>query len=272
MIVQNEEREHEQTADCLPQQRQRLILERLAGEGRVVAQELAQRFGTSEDTIRRDLRELAAAGLCKRVYGGALPLSPASGSIVERLCAVPERKQALGEVLASLLPAGQVVFIDAGSTNLAAVHALPPSHPLTIITNAPLVAAEAASREGIELIVIGGCVDRRTGAAVGSRALRDVADLRPDVFVLGTCALDADCGIAAFGCEEAEFKRAVIEKSRRVISAATTDKLGTCAPFAVAPISALSEIVLEADVSGAQIAMFQSAGVEVHQPIDRGGS
>ena len=260
------------SGELLPEQRQRLILERLTGEGRVVAQELAQRFGTSEDTIRRDLRELAAAGLCKRVYGGALPLSPASGSIVERMRAVPERKQALGPVLAGLMPAGKVVFIDAGSTNLAAVRALPPSYPLTIITNAPLVAAEAALREGVELIVIGGCVDRRSGAAVGARSLRDVADLRPDVFVLGTCALDSNCGIAAFGCEEAEFKRAVIEKSRRVIAAATTDKLGTCAPFAVAPLSALSAIVLETEASAEQIAVFQNAGIEVHQPIERSGS
>ena len=70
--------------ECLPQERQRIILERLASEGRVVAQELAQQFRTSEDTIRRDLRELAAAGLCHRVYGGALPLSPANGSLSER--------------------------------------------------------------------------------------------------------------------------------------------------------------------------------------------
>ncbi len=272
MAIQNEQTESMQTADCLPEQRQRLILERLARDGRVVAQELAQHFFTSEDTIRRDLRELAAAGLCKRVYGGALPLSPASGSLVERMRVVPERKQALGKVLASLLPAGQVVFIDAGSTNLAAVRALPPSHPLTIITNAPAIAAEAALHEGIELIVIGGCVDRRTGAALGARALRDVADLRPDVFVLGACALDADGGIAAFGCEESEFKRAVIGKSRRVISAATTDKLGTCAPFAVAPMSVLSAIVLEADASGEQVAAFQNAGIEVHQAIAKGGS
>lgn len=264
--------EQVQSGELLREQRQQLILERLSCDGRVVAHELARQFCTSEDTIRRDLRELAAAGLCKRVYGGALPLSPASGSLVERMRAVPERKQALGEVLATLLPAGQVVFIDAGSTNLAAVRALPPSHPLTIITNAPAIAAEAAVRESIELILIGGCVDRRTGAAVGTRALRDIADLCPDVFVMGACALDAEGGIAVFGCEESEFKRALIGKSRRVISAATTDKLGTCAPFAVAPLSVLSAIVLEADAAVEQVAAFQNAGIEVNQAIARGES
>jgi DeoR/GlpR family transcriptional regulator of sugar metabolism len=107
-----------QQTEALPEERQRMIADRLAREGRVVALELARQFGTSEDTIRRDLRELAAAGLCRRVYGGALPLSPASASLAERLAVVSERKQALGATLAGLLPTGQVLFVDAGSTHL----------------------------------------------------------------------------------------------------------------------------------------------------------
>src|ERR1035437_8988748 len=122
-----------QEGEFLPQERQRLILDRLEREGRVIAQELAQQFCTSEDTIRRDLRELAAAGRCHRVYGGALPIPPASTSLAERVAVLPTRKQALGVTLASLMPAGQVIFVDAGSTNLAAVRALPEEHALIIV-------------------------------------------------------------------------------------------------------------------------------------------
>ena len=252
-------------AACLPEERQRLILELLAREGRVVAVELAQQFCTSEDTIRRDLRELAAAGLCHRVYGGALPLSPDQASLSERMNVEPTRKQALGQALAKLLPAGQVIFVDAGSTNLATLQALPEGHALTIITNSPTLAAEVLSRDSMQLILIGGQVDKRTGAAFGARALRDVADLRPDVYLLGTCTLNVDAGIGVFGFDEAEFKRTLIAQSSRIITAATSDKLNLRAPFSVAPVQVLDDLVLETDAPAEQLAALRQAGVRIHQ-------
>lgn len=251
--------------DWLPEERQRLILELLAREGRVVAQALAQRFGTSEDTIRRDLRELAAAGLCQRVYGGALPRSPASGSLIERQDVAPESKRILGEAMAkSMLAAGQVVFVDAGSTNLAAVRALPPTgEALTLVTNAPAVAAEAALRDYVDLIVIGGRFDRQSGGALGAKAMHDVAGLRPDVYLLGACALDVEAGIGEFGFEETELKRVLVRQSHRVVCAATSDKLGTRAPFSVAPLNILNDLLLEPDAPAAHVEAFRRAGVPV---------
>ena len=256
--------------DFLPQERQRLILDQLGQDGRVVAIELARQFRTSEDTIRRDLRELAAAGLCERVYGGALPtsqmpVSPALAPLTARLDEAADNKRALGEALVSLLPAGQVVFVDAGSTNLAAMRALPVDHALIVITNSPLIAAELASREAVQLILVGGQFDRRVGAAFGTRALHDVADFRPDVYLLGVCAVDAREGIAVFGFDEAEFKRSLIARSRRLVAAATTDKLGTSAPFVIAQAQALTDLVLEADVPETEAQALQQCGICIHR-------
>lgn len=254
-----------QDVDCLPEQRQRIILERLASEGRVLALDLAQQFRTSEDTIRRDLRELAAAGLCHRVYGGALPLSPASAALSERVTQGAVPKQALGDKLASLLPQGVVIFVDGGSTNLAAMRALPQGHAFTLITNAPLIAAEVAGRESVELILIGGRVDPQSGSTFGVRTLRDIADLRPDVYLLGTCALDVTAGIAVFGFDEAEFKRTLLAQSRRVIAAATNDKLGTSAPFGVASLQVLGDLVVESDAPAEWVLAVQQEGVSIHR-------
>lgn len=269
--MKNVQQNSVQPAECLPSERQRLILHRLGQEGRVVALELAQQFGTSEDTIRRDLRELAAAGLCQRVYGGALPispvlpLSPASTSLAERVQVAPERKRALGDMVAGLLPAGQVVFVDAGSTNLAVMRALPQGHELMIVTNSPAIAAEVAARDGIQLVLVGGLVDQRVGAAFGTRALHDVSDLRPDTYLLGVCAIDAAEGIAVFGFDEGAFKRALVSQSRRVIAAATSDKLGTTAPFTIGPARALADLVLEADAPEAHALALQQEGVCIHR-------
>src|SRR5271156_2148937 len=116
-----------QRKDLMPAERQQEILERIRKDGRVLETDLAREFSTSEDTIRRALRDLAAQGLCARVYGGALAISPASGAIVQRRREAVDRKLALGRKMASIIRLGQFVFIDAGSTNLAAARSLPRS-------------------------------------------------------------------------------------------------------------------------------------------------
>ncbi len=242
----------------LPAERQTIILDLLARRGKVIAGDLAREFKTSEDTIRRDLRELAAAGLCRRVYGGALPLSPASGTLGEREAEAPERKAALARAAVRLARPGETLFIDAGSTNLAIARALPPGLEVTVVTNAPAIAAELVGRPGIELLTIGGRVDMRAGAALGARALAQVRDIRPDLAFLGACAVDAEAGVAAFGAEEAEFKRLVAERARRVVVAATNDKLCTSAPFAVIAVDALWRLVVEADASAAAVAALRT--------------
>ncbi|MDR3376891.1 MAG: DeoR/GlpR family DNA-binding transcription regulator [Ancalomicrobiaceae bacterium] len=253
------------SAPLLPGERQKIILDRIERKGRVIAADLAAEFETSEDTIRRDLRDLAAAGLVRRVYGGALPLSPASGTLAERSAEAPERKAALGLATAQLVEAGQVVFIDAGSTNLAVARALPAGLGITVVTNAPSIAAELTGRAGIELMLIGGRVDPRTGSAIGARALRDLADMRVDLACLGACAVDAEDGVATFCPEEAELKRAVAERARAVVIAMTTEKLATTAPFFVLPIDRLTHLVVEADAPDAELERISAAGTDIHR-------
>jgi len=255
------------SSEVFPDERQRIILARLARDGRVLAAELAREFRTSEDTIRRDLRDLAGAGQCRRVYGGALPLSPAFGSWADRRAEATERKAALGSACAALvrprLRAGAVLFLDAGSTNLAIARALPLDRDVTVVTNAPEIAAALTGQRGIELVVIGGRIDPRSGAAVGARALRDLRELRADLAILGACAVSAEAGIAAFGAEEAEFKRAVAARSASVAAAVLNDRLGTIAPFAIGPASTIAHLVVEADAPESEVASLAGIGVEI---------
>src|ERR1700733_15331816 len=117
--------------DLMAAERQAAILDRIRKKGRVLANELAAEFQTSEDTIRRALRDLAEQGLCKRVYGGALAISPASYPIEIRKAEATDRKAALGAALAELITSEQFVFIDGGTTNLAAARMLPTGLNLT---------------------------------------------------------------------------------------------------------------------------------------------
>lgn len=250
-------------ANLLLHERQSLILKRLEGEGRVIAAALAQELAISEDTIRRDLREMAAAGLCRRVYGGALPVMTDGSSLTERLQLEPERKHAVARAAVSLFAPDMTVCIDAGSTNLAIAQAIPAGLKLTVITNSPMVAAALLDRREIDVVVMGGKLDHRTGAVIGAKAMADASSFHPDICVLGSCGFAADSGISAQDFDEAEFKRFIALRSRSVLAAVTNEKLGVAAPFEVVPIGKRDHVVLEHDAEARYIRDLTRAGVNV---------
>jgi DeoR/GlpR family transcriptional regulator of sugar metabolism len=246
-------------------ERQQQILQQLAQDGRVLAVTLAEVFSTSEDTIRRDLRDLAGRGLCRRVYGGALPVSPAANSAQARAGEAAERKAALGQELAALLVPGLLVFIDSGTTNLAAAKALADNLRLTVATHDPAIAAALLAKPEVRLWLIGGRVDREIGAALGGRTLADVEALRPELALLGVCALDPLGGVAAFDPEDAEIKRAILRNSGRVAAAVLNEKLETSARFAVGRAESLDCVVLEADAPGSVADALAERGISVRR-------
>lgn len=233
--------------ELLLRQRHGLIRKQLETAGRVLASELAVTFDVSEDTIRRDLRMMAAAGQCERVYGGALAIEPKATTLSERMRVAPERKAALARCAVAFVKDGMTVFFDAGSTNLAIARALPDDVRATIATNTPVIASALMEKPGVELILIGGKFDRQAGAAIGAKAQRDAEMLRPDLCILGACGIDATEGVTAVGFEDAEFKRVVVMRSKAVLAAVTNAKLGLRAPHAVLPVAGCTHLLLEHD-------------------------
>jgi DeoR/GlpR family transcriptional regulator of sugar metabolism len=248
---------------ALPRERQERILERLRRHGRVVAADLAVEFRVSEDSIRRDLRELAARDLCKRVYGGAL-LTTAVVPLEERRREHVDRKRALAAVAASLVSPRQILFIDAGSTNSAIASALPERCDLTVVTNAPDVALAVLGRPGFEVLAIGGRIDPRIGGAIGSMALRQIQGIRADMCFPGVCGADPETGLWTFDPEEVVLKRAMIEASGETVLVATREKLITAATHHTAPAGGIAHLVVERTADPAILDAWRAAGTTVH--------
>lgn len=242
----------------LSSERLKDIEARLVRDGRVVAAELARVYDTSEDTIRRDLRQLAAEGRCQRVYGGALPPTPARGPVSVRARVAPAAKAALGAALAGLIEPGMTVFIDAGSTTLACAERL--TTRATVVTHAPAIAAALVENPAVRLVTIGGQVDREVGAAVGAAVLTAIDAIRPDLLLLGACGVDASVGITAHTPEDATVKRALAARAGRVAVAADIGKLGTAAPFAVADLAAIDAMLIEAATPAPLKLLLAAAG------------
>lgn len=249
----------------LPAERKRLIVERIRLDGRVVAAELSQRFDVSEDTIRRDLRELASEGLLHRVHGGALPLpkAPIQASHAARAEQAPAAKAAIAEAVARLLRSGQVITIDGGTTPLQVAEHLPPDLRATVVTHSVPVLRALAGRPGIDLIAVGGRVLPDTLVAVGPETIDAYRGIRADVCVFGVAGVDVDAGVTALNYDEAPIKRAMAENAGNVIAVAAAEKLGTAGPFAVVPITRVSRLVTDAAAAPAVLQPFRDAGIEV---------
>ena len=245
----------------MPDERRRWLLDRLRRDGRLVAAALARELETSEDTIRRDLRELAAAGLVQRVHGGALPPSPALLPLAARRERGTEAKERLAVAALNLIRDGQVLLLDGGTTNLALARRLPPALRLTVITPSPAIALALAEHAGAEVVLLGGRLDRASQTVVGATALAAVGSVRADLCILGVCSLAAEVGVSVAGYEEAELKRAMAAGSRMVAALLTADKLGTAAPFVVGPPEILHHVVIERAASEALITGLSSHGI-----------
>ena len=251
-------------SDHFVSERQALILEQLRQNGRVLAQDLAQNFGVSEDTVRRDLREMAARGECMRVYGGALLSDSKTVPLKTRIAEDADRKALLARAVVPLLKRGMVVFIDSGSTNLAIARAIPAGLNVTVVTNTPAIAAELTGRADIDLVLIGGKVDPAVGAAIDAMALRQLELMRPDLCVLGVCGVAVETGLSADVFEDAVFKRLACSASQRIVAAITTEKLGHKAAFHVHDFSPPLSLVLERDADRVLVEGVSSRGVDVY--------
>lgn len=233
--------------EAFPGERQKRIADKLAQQGRVSASDLAAEFKVSEHSIRRDLAVLADAGLCKRVYGGAISIAPQRVGISETNSALLGRKGSLGIAAATLIKPGQHIFIDAGSTNLSIASAIDQEMKLSVTTNSPAIALELAVLPLVDVILLGGRIHKATGSSVGMTAIQQLTNFNFDLCFLGACAIDGVKGVTAFDMDDAEFKRSVVARSGQIVVAVTNEKLSSIAHYHVASCEELGVLVVEAN-------------------------
>jgi DeoR/GlpR family transcriptional regulator of sugar metabolism len=227
----------------LTEQRKQLLLARLKKEGRIVAKDLSAELALSEDTIRRDLRELAAEGKLQRVHGGALPASPTVANLDARRSMASDEKRRLGQAAAKLIEPKQRVFIDGGTTHLELLRAIPLDLAFTVITHSPAIAA-ALEVHAATVIVIGGTLFRHSMVAVGASALEAINRTRTDLAFIGLTGLHPKEGGTTGDFEEAAIKRAIIARSAEVAVLLTSEKLGAVSAHGVCDVKDLTHLVV----------------------------
>ena len=245
----------------LTAERRREILGRLERDGKVVASELVASLGVSEDTVRRDLRDLSAQGLLQRVHGGALAAAPPAGSFARRLEIAHQEKGALADAALPLLAGARVIVLDSGTTALELARRLPPAFDGTVVTNSPPIAAALAEHPCAGVVLVGGRLLKAEQVAVGARAVEALRTVRADVCVLGICSLHPEVGVTANDHDEADVKRAMVACAGEVIALATADKLRTAGPWVVAGLADVDHLVTDGDAELTR--EFAAAGIHV---------
>ena len=249
--------------DMLTEERRSAILDRLRRDGKVVAADLTAELGVSPDTVRRDLRELADAGLLRRVHGGALPSAVGARPYAVRREQAPEAKEAIARATRRLLRSGQVILLDAGTTTLEVARQLPPDLEANVITNSPPIAVALAEHPSVEVTMLGGALAKDAQAVVGAATVEALRSVRADVLVLGVCSLHPEVGITVMDLEESYVKRAMIENAAEVVAVSSAEKLGSAGPFVVAPLEELTQIVTERSAPDEILEPYRDLGVEV---------
>lgn len=248
----------------LTAQRKQYLMELLRRDGRLVARTLSSELAVSEDTIRRDLREMARDGLLQRVHGGALPASPAMGDFAARSQIAPGEKSAIGRAAAQLVQPGQVVFIDGGTTTIELVRHLAPELKATVVTHSPSIAVELVTHPNIEVIVLGGRLFRHSVVNVGAATIDAIGQVHADLYFMGVCSLHPQAGLSTGDFEEACVKRALCRAAAETIVLASSEKLATASPYQVVELTEIGGIVAAGTTEAALLAPYRELGLTIY--------
>ena len=248
----------------LAAERQDFLLTRLAHDGKLVARDLAVELGISEDSVRRDLRELSAAGLAQRVYGGALPVSPAIATLAVRESISVDGKQRVAALAAAMVKPGMTVILDGGTTALAVAAALPAGLEATIVTHSPVIAS-ALIGTSLDVYLIGGRLFHHSGVASGAAAAEAIAGVSADLFLLGVTGVHADAGLTTGDADEAAMKRLLSRRAAETWVLASAEKIGAASPFTVVGLDEVAGILTDAAADHPTVVALAAAGVTVRR-------
>ena len=233
-----------------PNPRQLELVEEVRRLYSVSVEALADRFGVTLQTVRRDLRLLADAGLLVRFHGGVRVPSSTTENIeyLQRQMLNEPAKQRIARAVAAAVPAGSSMFINIGTTTEAIARELLRHKGLRVITNNLNVAAILSDNPECEVIVAGGIVRSRDRGIVGEVTVDFIKQFKVDIGLIGISGIEADGGgtLRDFDYREVKVASAIIEHSRQVWVAADHSKFNRPAMVELARLDQLDRLFTDA--------------------------
>jgi DeoR/GlpR family transcriptional regulator of sugar metabolism len=251
------------TQSMLKKERQALILREINIHNKVILTDLSTKLEVSEDTVRRDLQELAEAGKIIKVRGGALSKSYHVYSYKENEIYAYQEKTIIARKAITLLRDGMLVLISGGSTNLELARILPADLRITFLTNSLSTAMQLQEHPNSETIFLGGLLSKTTGIAVGGEVVRTLHDIKPDLCLMGVNGIDATEGLTENDFEVVTIKKAMLESSKKIAALTIAEKLDSVQNLRVCKLDHLDYLITELDPAKEELAKYRELGIEL---------
>ncbi len=250
-------------SELIPNPRQAGVLSTVRELGATTVEALAERFGVTLQTVRRDIKLLAEAGLLARFHGGVrLPASTTENINYRARQALHENaKRRIALAVAQRVPAGSSLFINIGTTTEAVARALLSHQGLRVITNNLNVAAILSDNPECEVIVAGGLVRGRDRAIIGEAAVEFINQFRVDIGLIGISGIEADGTLRDFDYREVKVAQAIIRASRQVWLAADHSKFHRAAMVEVGRLDQVDTLITDTAPPAAFNSLLVEAGV-----------
>ncbi len=247
----------------LKRERQAFILHQVNLHNKVLSSTLCQEINVSEDTIRRDLQELAEEGKVIKVHGGALSHSFNQVYYPSPNVYSHTQKKAIALKAASLVENGMFVITSGGTTILELARSLPPQLKATFISGSIPAVLEYMHHPNIDVILIGDKVSKNAKITTGADAISKILQIRADLCFLGINSIDINNGITDNDWDVVQIKKAMIESSQKVICLTIAEKINSVQPIHVCNIDKIDVLITELPPSDPLLKPYVDAGIEV---------
>lgn len=247
----------------LKKERQAYILHQVNLHNKVLSSTLSVDIQVSEDTIRRDLQELADEGKVIKVHGGALSHSFSQVHFPPNEVYSQGLKKKIAQKAISLIQNGMFILTSGGTTIVEMARSLPPQLKATFISGSIAAILEYMHHPNIDVIIIGDKISKNSKITVGTEAIAKIKQIRPDICFLGTNAIDLQHGITDSDWEVVQLKRAMIESSQRVVCLAIAEKINTFQPIHVCDVTKIDTLITELPADDPLLRPYSEAGIKV---------
>jgi DeoR/GlpR family transcriptional regulator of sugar metabolism len=247
----------------LKKERQAFILHQINLHNRVLSSTLSSEISVSEDTIRRDLQELAEEGKLIKVHGGALSHSFNQVYYPSQQVYSVNHKKTIAQKAASLIKDGMFVLTSGGTTILELARTLPESLKATFISGSIPAVLEYMNHPNIDIVLIGDKVSKNAKMTFGADAITKIQQLRPDLCFLGINSIDMEHGITDNDWDVVQIKKAMIESSKKIICLTISEKINSVQPIQVCTVPVIDTLITELDPSDPLLKPYVDAGIQV---------
>jgi DeoR/GlpR family transcriptional regulator of sugar metabolism len=247
----------------LKKERQALILREVNIHNKVLLSDLSEKFTVSEDTIRRDLQELANRNKLIKVRGGALSRSYHSYSYRENDIYAYQEKTIIARKAISMLRDGMLVLISGGSTNKEIARILPPELKVTFLTMSLSTAQQLLEHPNCETIFLGGLLSPTAKVSIGGEVIGQLQQLRPDICFMGANAIDPEHGLTDSDWEVVVVKRAMVKAAAKTVVLAIAEKLGSTQKIQICELNAIDYLLTELHPEHDDLRRYRERGIKV---------